>query len=63
MNDLERVAAYLEAAEEGAYIENAETGVYVEVVNMCGGRYLVCNKDGDVIRQTGNEAIAYKYLM
>lgn len=62
MSRLERVAAYLESAAIGAFVENEETGVYIEVTNMCGGRYLVCDRHGNPMRQTDNEAIAYKYI-
>ena len=62
MTKLEKVVQFLENAEKGICVENEDTGVYVEVTNMCGGRYLVCDRNGEPIRQTDNEAIAYKYL-
>ena len=62
MSNFEKVVRYLENAEEGSFVENEETSVYIEVTNMCGGRYLVFDKNGEVIRQTDSAAIAFKYL-
>lgn len=62
MSMVEKIIEYLENAKKGDFIRNDETGIFVEVTNMCGGRYLVCDKYGEPIRQTDNEMIAYKYL-
>lgn len=53
----------LEKAEKGFFVENEDNGRKVEVACMAGGRYLCLDPDGEPVRQTNSEAVAYLFLV
>lgn len=55
------VADY-EAMFEGAEVYDNETGNKVEVVNMCGGRYLLSDCDGEVVKVTDDVKEVVEHL-
>lgn len=46
--DINGVWKYLIDGDEGDYVEN-DSGYRGTVVNMCGGRYMLTDKDGEPI--------------
>lgn len=51
---------WLENGEEGDYVENE--GRTAEVVNMCGGRYLLTDENGEVADLVDEAWRAVSYL-
>ena len=51
---------FLMSGEEGDWAEN--NGKTVEVTNMCGGRYLMRDEDGEVSGLTDDIVVAMLFL-
>ncbi len=51
---------FLMSSEEGDWAEN--NGKTVEVTNMCGGRYLMRDEDGEVSGLTDDVVVAMLFL-
>jgi len=60
--DMNEAWVYLCNGEEGDYVEN-DNGYRAEVVNMCGGRYMLWDRDGEPLRLTDSVYEAVDFVI